>query len=57
MTITWSGPIEIVDAAGATQPIDQPRNGNDNATLHTVGTSYGVRKLLSDPPHWSVDGR
>jgi hypothetical protein len=57
MTITWSGPIEIVDAAGAKHAIDQPRNGNDNGVLHAVGGSYGVRKLLSDPPHWSVDGR
>lgn len=57
MTITWSGPIEIVDAAGAKHAIDQPRNGNENGVLHTVGGSYGVRKLLSDPPHWSVDGR
>lgn len=57
MTITWSGPIEIVDAAGAKHAIDQPRNGNDNGLLHTVGGSYGVRKLLSDPPHWSFDGR
>ncbi|WP_228529880.1 hypothetical protein [Diaphorobacter caeni] len=24
--------------------------------LHTVGASYGVHKLVSDPPHWSADG-
>ncbi|AKJ27440.1 hypothetical protein AAW51_0749 [Caldimonas brevitalea] len=24
--------------------------------LHRVGASYGVIKLLSDPPHWSDDG-
>jgi len=28
-----------------------------NPVLHTVGAYYGVFKLLSDPPHWSVDGR
>jgi hypothetical protein len=22
-----------------------------------VGASYGVYKLLNDPPHWSSDGR
>ena len=24
--------------------------------LHSVGASYGVYKLVSDPPHWSDDG-
>jgi hypothetical protein len=24
--------------------------------LHAVGASYGVHKLVSDPPHWSDDG-
>lgn len=27
-----------------------------DSDLHAVGASYGVRKLLSDPPHWSDDG-
>ena len=26
------------------------------ADLHAVGASYGVHKLVSDPPHWSADG-
>lgn len=26
------------------------------AHLHTLGASYGVNKLVSDPPHWSDDG-
>ena len=26
------------------------------ADLHTVGATYGVIKLLTDPPHWSDDG-
>lgn len=25
--------------------------------LHEIGKTYGVIKLLSDPPHWSDDGR
>ena len=25
--------------------------------LHELGASFGVRKLVSDPPHWSDDGR
>jgi len=24
--------------------------------LHAVGASYGARKLVSDPPHWSDNG-
>ena len=24
--------------------------------LHAVGATYGVHKLVSDPPHWSADG-
>jgi len=27
------------------------------ADLHAVGRSYGVIKLIKDPPHWSTDGR
>lgn len=26
------------------------------SSLHAVGATYGVYKLLSDPPHWSDDG-
>lgn len=28
-----------------------------SADLHAVGASYGVNKLVSDPPHWSDNGR
>jgi uncharacterized protein YcbK (DUF882 family) len=33
-----------------------PTNGR-NKELHKVGATYGVVKLVSDPPHWSTDGR
>ena len=56
MSITWSGPIDIVDAAGKTHRIDAPRTGAANTALHTIGASYGVRKLITDRPHWSADG-
>ncbi|MDO7844575.1 peptidoglycan-binding domain-containing protein [Sphingomonas immobilis] len=56
MTITWSGPIEIKDAGGKTHKLDRPRNGAENSDLHKIGASYGVKKLLSDRPHWSADG-
>lgn len=32
------------------------RRVNSCSDLHSVGQSYGVIKLLSDPPHWSDDG-
>ncbi len=57
MTISWDQPIDIVDANGRTHRIDQPRSGNTNTSLHAVGATFGVNKLLSDPPHWSANGR
>ena len=30
---------------------------NSNRDLHKVGASFGVHKLVSDPPHWSANGR
>ena len=57
MSIAWSGDLSIVDGNGDLVTIGTlPRNG-DNALLHRVGASYGVIKFVSDPPHWSVDGR
>jgi hypothetical protein len=57
MTINWEGDLEINKKDGTTVIITtSPRNGN-NPELHAVGASYGVFKLVSDPPHWSDDGR
>ena len=55
MTIGWTGTLSIHDAAGKTVALTSPRDGT-HPGLHTVGASFGVIKLLSDPPHWSVDG-
>jgi D-alanyl-D-alanine dipeptidase len=56
MTISWQGDLSIIDAAGSTQTIQsEPRNGL-NLDLHRIGASYGVVKLVTDPPHWSSDG-
>lgn len=55
MTISWPGTITIRDGAGKAVALSSPRDGS-NPALHKVGASYGVIKLLSDPPHWSVDG-
>lgn len=57
MTITWSGNLTITDRSGTQVTITStPRTGAGNAALHRVGASYGVRKLVSDAPHWSDDG-
>ncbi len=56
MTIAWQGDLKIVDGTGKLVIIkSEPRNGN-NAELHQVGATYGVYKLVSDPPHWFEDG-
>lgn len=57
MTITWAGTLRIRDKTGARHSITTPRSGDANRELHAVGASYGVIKLLSDPPHWSDTGR
>ncbi len=56
MDITWSGTLEIVDGNGKTVSIGAPRSGSANSTLHEVGASYGVNKLIKDKPHWSDNG-
>jgi hypothetical protein len=56
MTIGWSGTIRVEQRSGHKVAIGAPRSGAENRTLHAVGATYGVRKLLSDPPHWSDDG-
>lgn len=56
MSISWTGTLTIADATGASVSItSSPRNGN-NPDLHAIGASYGVYKLVNDPPHWSDDG-
>jgi hypothetical protein len=55
MTITWPGTIEVRDAGGRPVRLSSP-GAASNSALHAIGASYGVLKLLSDPPHWSDNG-
>jgi len=56
MTIAWAGTLHITDFDGAAHAIaSSPHNGS-NPELIAVGRSFGVIKLVSDPPHWSDDG-
>jgi hypothetical protein len=57
MDISWQGALTIADANGKPVKITTPpRAGSGNTRLQAIGASYGVHKLASDPPHWSVDG-
>jgi hypothetical protein len=56
MKISWTPPIKVRDSRGREVVIDRPTSDATNTHLHAIGASYGVRKLLSDPPHWSVNG-
>lgn len=56
MSISWTGNLKIKNQAGTEVTITTtPRNGT-NPQLASVGASFGVNKLASDPPHWSTDG-
>jgi hypothetical protein len=56
MTIGWTGTLNIMDFNGQKHAISSsPRNGS-NPELIKVGATFGVMKLVSDPPHWSDDG-
>jgi hypothetical protein len=56
MTIGWQGTLSIRDFDGRPHAIASgPRDGS-NPELVAVGRSFGVIKLVSDPPHWSDDG-
>ena len=56
MSIGWSGTLDIKTATGQRVSIATTPRSGDNKKLHEVGRSYGVVKLVSDPPHWSTDG-
>ena len=50
MTIAGHRGRSIVDKSGTAVKI------KSDSDLYRVGSSYGVVKLRSDPPHWSADG-
>lgn len=56
LSISWTGKITILNAAGQPVVLTTPTDGNANPTLHQVGASYKVIKMVADPPHWSIDG-
>ena len=57
MTVTWQNMLLITDGNGKTVSITSaPHTGAGNADVHQVASSFGVIKLLTDPPHWSSNG-
>jgi hypothetical protein len=56
MTITWDGTLNIKDAQGKLVSITSTPRSGQNSKLISVGKTFAVLKLESDPPHWSVDG-
>lgn len=57
MRIRWRGERQVAYASGALAIVRSADGTDLNPTLHQVGASYGVFKLVSDRPHWSDDGR
>jgi hypothetical protein len=56
MDITWTGVLKVCKKDGTTVDVVFMADPNANTKLHTVGESYGVKKLKNDAPHWSHDG-
>ena len=56
MSISWSGDLTIANADTSTTVITSAPRSGQNPDLHKVGATYGVIKLVSDPPHWSLTG-
>ena len=57
MTIKWSGTIKVKKKNKTEVAVTYKPNVNTNTVLHTIGDSYGVKKLKTDAPHWSYNGR
>jgi len=57
MSITWVGILEVKKRDGTAVKVKYNSNPNIMLLLHAVGKSYGVKKHLSDAPHWSTNGR
>jgi hypothetical protein len=57
MDIVWSGTLRVRKKDGTLVEVSYPSDPNTNVKLQQVGESYGVKKLKTDKPHWSYDGR
>jgi hypothetical protein len=56
MDIAWTGTMNITTKDGTTESVLFMPDVDHNTRLHAVGASFGVIKLVTDAPHWSLDG-
>ena len=56
MDIAWTGTMKVKRKDGTEESVVFMQEVNKNTKLHAVGASYGVKKLTTDAPHWSLDG-
>ena len=56
MTITWTGTLKVKNKDGTEAQVPFMANVNENTKLHDVGATYSVNKLVTDAPHWSING-
>ena len=56
MDISWTGTLRVKKKDGAVESVLFMGDVNKNTKLHAVGATYGVIKLATDAPHWSIDG-
>lgn len=56
MEITWNGKLKFKKKDGTDVEVTHKANVSLNTDLHALGETYGVKKHLSDAPHWSING-
>jgi hypothetical protein len=58
MDISWKDTLVMSRPAPLLARIEsRPRSGQNRELQEIAATVFGVRKLVSDPPHWSYDGK
>lgn len=58
MNIAWSGVLFLRRPAPLLVRIESAPRSGQNRELQEIGADvFGVKKLRSDPPHWSFNGR
>ena len=58
MDVSWKGSLSLSASGPGQTPIDSTPRSGQNKELHEIATTvFRVRKLASDPPHWSSNGK
>jgi hypothetical protein len=57
MTITIATDVTLKTKDGKDIAVPALPDANTNLKLHDVANSYSVKKLTTDLPHWSIDGK